>query len=52
MMLDIDSNVVDDDEYSLLWDANLEESSIVDGFSSNLGRENVRFEMDHSVVFL
>lgn len=52
MMLDIDSNVVDDDEYSLLWDANLEESSIVDGVSSNLGRENVRFEMDHSVVFL
>ncbi|XP_056163656.1 NAC domain-containing protein 21/22-like [Syzygium oleosum] len=51
MMSDIDSKFVDDD-YGFLWDANLEESSICDGVSSNLGREDVRFEMDNSVVFL
>lgn len=51
MMSDIDSKFVDDD-YGFLWDANLEESSICDGVSSNLGREDVGFEMDNSVVFL
>ncbi|KAI3421547.1 uncharacterized protein J3R85_012160, partial [Psidium guajava] len=53
MMSGINSKVVDeDDEYGFLWDTNLEHSSIGDGVSSNLGRENVRFEMDDSVVFL
>ncbi|XP_030553547.1 protein CUP-SHAPED COTYLEDON 3 [Rhodamnia argentea] len=54
MMSDINSKVFDndDDKYGFLWDANLEQSSIGDVVSSNLGRENVRFEMDDSVVFL
>ncbi|KAH7577683.1 hypothetical protein ACOSP7_001327 [Xanthoceras sorbifolium] len=39
-----------DDEYGFLWDMNLEETDLDNGVASNM--EDIRFEMDNSMVFL